>query len=121
YLYQTRLREAVGDRPVNPADWAPQISIDVEQWFRLKAQAEVAMMRTPPAPGEAFVLFSEDSTYGVVMEDRARAPNLAAVRELSFAIYNGGIGPADGEVWLNDIRLGAAYKEPGMASNFALN
>ncbi len=121
YLYQTRLREAVGDRPVNPADWAPQISIDFEQWFRLKAQAEVAMMRTPPAPGEAFVLFSEDSTYGVVMEDRARAPNLAAVRELSFAIYNGGIGPTDGEVWLNDIRLGAAYKEPGMASNFALN
>ncbi|HET9438706.1 MAG TPA: hypothetical protein VFO52_00960 [Longimicrobiales bacterium] len=120
YMFQTRLKPAVGDGNVTPADWAPQVVIDFEQWFRLKAQAEVAMMRTPPAGNEPFVLFSEDSTYAIVLEDRARAPNLAAVRELSFAVYNGALGPADGEVWLNDMRLGAAFKEPGMASNLSL-
>jgi hypothetical protein len=121
YLFQTRLKEAVGDRNVTGADWAPEITIDFEQWFQLKARAELELMRNPRTSGEPYVLFSDDSTYAVVLEDRARAPNLAAVRELSFAIYNDGIGSADGEVWLNDIRLKAAFKDPGMAGNVSVD
>ena len=34
-------------------------------------------------------VWSADSTYALVYENRARAPNLAAIRELSFAVYNG--------------------------------
>ena len=121
YMFQTRLRPAVGDRPVTQADWAPEIVVDFEEWFKLKAQAELELMRTPRTTSEPFILFSADSTYAVVMDDRARAPNLAAIRELSFAVYNGGIGAATGEVWLNDMRLDAAFKDPGMAGNFALD
>lgn len=121
YLYQTRLKDAVGDRAVTQADWAPEVVIDFEQWFKLKARAELELMRAPRTSNEPFVLFSDDSTYAVVMDDRARAPNLAAIRELSFAVYNGGIGAADGEVWLNDMRLDAAFKDPGMAGNFAMD
>ncbi|HEX6066736.1 MAG TPA: hypothetical protein VFZ04_21020, partial [Longimicrobiales bacterium] len=121
YLFQTRLREEVGDRNVASADWAPEIVIDFEQWFKLKARAELELMRNPRTSNEPFVLFSDDSTYAVVLEDRARAPNLAAVRELSFAVYNGGIASTDGEVWLNDVRLKAAFKDPGMAGNIAVD
>jgi hypothetical protein len=121
YLYQTRLRDAVGDRGVTTADWAPEVVIDFEQWFALKAKAELELMRNPRTSTEPFVMFSEDSTYAIVMEDRARAPNLAAVRELSFAIYNGDIATASGEVWLNDVRLRSALKDPGMAGNLALD
>ncbi|HEY0305406.1 MAG TPA: hypothetical protein VGC44_10540, partial [Longimicrobiales bacterium] len=121
YLYQTRLKDEVGDGNVTPTDWAPEISIDFEQWFKLKARAELELMRNPRTSNEPFVLWSDDSTYAVVLEDRARAPNLAAVRELSFAVYNGGIGSATGEIWLNDIRLRAAFKDPGMAGNIAVD
>jgi hypothetical protein len=121
YLFQTRLNPEVGERAVSQGDWMPEIIIDFEEWFRLKAEAEVTLMRTPPTTNEPFVLFNQDSTYAIVMEDRARAPNLAAVRELSFAIYNGALGAADGEVWLNDMRLGRAFKDPGMAMNVALD
>lgn len=116
YLFQTRLKEAVGNREVTEPDWAPEIVVDFEQWFALKARAELELMRNPRTSAEPFVLFSDDSTYAVVMEDRARAPNLAAVRELSFAVYNGGIGSADGEVWLNDMRLGSAFKDRSSSS-----
>ena len=121
YLFQTRLNDAVGNRAVMQGDWAPEVVIDFEQWFKLKARAELELMRAPRTTTDPFVLFSDDSTYAVVMEDRARAPNLAAIRELSFAVYNGGIGAADGEVWLNDMRLDAAFKDPGMAGNVAID
>jgi hypothetical protein len=121
YLFQTRLKAAIGDGNVTPADWLPQVTIDFEKWFDLKAKAELELLRQPRTGNEPFVLFSEDSTYAIVMEDRARAPNLAAIREVGFAIYNGGMGSADGEVWLNDVRLNAAFRDPGMAGNFALS
>lgn len=121
YMYQTRLNPEVGDRSATAADWTPEIVIDFEQWFKLKARAELELMRNPRTSNEPFVMFSDDSTYAVVLEDRARAPNLAAIRELSFGIYNGGLGSAAGEVWLNDIRLNAAFRDPGMAGNIALD
>ena len=119
YLFQTRLRNPVVGN-VTPADWLPQITIDFEKWFDLKAKAELEMLRSNRASNEPFVLFSEDSAYAIVMEDRARAPNLAAIREMSFAVYNGGIGSSEGEVWLNDVRLNAAFQDPGIAGNIAL-
>ena len=124
YFYQTRLNPEVSGAGVTPNDWLPQLSIDFEQWFELKAKAEVALLRgelTAPAPGQPYVLFSADSTYGIVLEDRARAPNLAAVRELAFGVYNGSTNVANGEVWLNDIRLGSAFRDAGVAGNVTLD
>ena len=119
YLFQTRLRPATGERPVTAADWTPELAIDVGQWLALKAEAEEALIRQG-AFTEPVVLWSADSTYGVVLEDRARAPNLAAVRELAFAVYNDGPAATDGEVWIDDIRLVEPDRDPGLAGNIDL-
>jgi cell surface protein SprA len=124
YFYQTKLSNAIGNGMVNPNDWLPQLTVDFAKWFDLKAKAELALIRgelTRPAPDQPFVMYSEDSTYGIVFEDRARAPNLAAVRELAFGVYNGSTNTESGEVWLNDIRLASAFRDPGVAGNMALD
>ncbi len=124
YLYQAKLNPAVGDRGVLSADWQPEITIDFEQWFALKARAEVALLRhelPTPAGNEPYVLYSADSTYAIVFEDRSRAPNLAAVRELAFAVYNGSSHDETGDVWLNDVRLGSAFRDGGMAGTVSMD
>jgi hypothetical protein len=119
YLFQTKLRPATGNRPVSPTDWTPEIVLDVGRWLELKALAEEALIRAPATA--QVVLWSADSSYAVVLEDRARAPNLAAIRELTFAVYNAGPAAAMGEVWIDDLRLDAPDQEPGMAGNVNLS
>ena len=101
--------------------WRPEVVIDFERWMALRSEAEELLITAPPPPGEPLVLWSEDSTYAVVLEERGRAPNLAAVREMGFAIYNAGGAPATGEVWLNDMRLGGAVRDPGFAGQVNLD
>jgi hypothetical protein len=120
YVYRTPLAPATGDR-VRSGDWAPEVVIDFDRWFELKVQAEVLLLTDPPPAGEPVVLWSADSIYGIVLEDRARAPNLAAVREMSFAVYNGGSLPASGEVWLNDMRLGEGVRDASGAGSLAVD
>ncbi|MGH7465464.1 MAG: hypothetical protein ACREK1_09840, partial [Longimicrobiales bacterium] len=120
YLYQSRLRPPTGPRAVTPADWMPEIVIDFEQWFTLKAQAEQLLIERGPRPAGVDTVWSADSTYAIVLQDRARAPNLAAVRELVFAVYNGATVPATGEIWIDDMRVGIPDTDPGAAGNVAL-
>lgn len=122
YLFQTPLRAATGQRPVITADWQPEIVIDFNRWIELKALAERRLIEQGPTIGMD-TIWSADSTYAIVLEDRARAPNLASIRELTFAVYNGGGVAVDGEVWLDDLRLTSVLRDPGMAGNvsFSLN
>ncbi|HUF69212.1 MAG TPA: cell surface protein SprA [Longimicrobiales bacterium] len=115
YLYRTALPAAIGDRDANPGDWSPEILIDFERWFELRARAAERQARGIAAAIDT--VWSADSTYAVVLEDQARAPNLAAVREFSIAVHNGDGIPIDGEVWINDIRLDLAVRDPGGAAN----
>jgi hypothetical protein len=121
YLYQTRLHPATGDRPATGSDWLPELIIDFQQWFDLKAQAERLLIERGPRTAGVDTLWSADSTYGLVLEDRARAPNLAAVRELVFAVYNGAGGPTNGEVWINEMRVGIPDTEPGGAGTIVVD
>jgi hypothetical protein len=121
YLYQSRLRPPTGPRAAQPGDWLPEIIIDFQQWFNLKAEAERLLIERGPRTAGVDTLWSADSTYAVVLQDRARAPNLAAVRELVFAVYNGGATPADGEIWINDMRVGLPEAKPGGAGTIALD
>jgi hypothetical protein len=121
YLYQTPLRPATGPRAATAADWAPEIVIDFQQWWNLKAQAERLLIERGPRTVGADTLWSADSTYALVLEDRARAPNLAAVRELVFAVYNGGDFVTTGEVWIDELRVSAPDRDPGAAGNIALD
>src|SRR5690606_25862435 len=115
YLFQTRLNPSLNGGAVTADAWRPEIVIDFDRWIALRSEAEQLLITAPPPPGEPLVLWSPDSAYAVVLEERGRAPNLAAVREISFAIYNAGGAPASGEVWLNDMRLGGAMRDPGYA------
>ncbi|MEX0907762.1 MAG: hypothetical protein WD054_05485, partial [Gemmatimonadota bacterium] len=119
YLYQSPLRPATGPRAASPADWLPEMVIDVQQWLELKVAAERRLIERGSAGIDT--LWSADSTYALVLEDRARAPNLAAVRELAFAIYNGGNVPATGEVWIDELRVAQPDTKPGAAGNIALD
>ncbi len=120
YLYRTRLKAGRDGGAVQPADWLPELVIDFEQWYALRAEAERVLSERGPS-SEPVEVWSVDSTYAVVLQDRARGPNLAAVREISFAVHNGRALPSSGEVWLNDVRLGGAVTEPGLAGRLEMD
>ncbi|HSL70429.1 MAG TPA: hypothetical protein VK864_09315, partial [Longimicrobiales bacterium] len=115
YLYRSPLKP-VQAGAVNAADWLPELTIEFDRWFELREQAEQLLATGVTAPaGQSLAVWSADSTYAIVFEDRARAPNLAAMRELSFAVYNGGAAFTEAELWLDDMRLSAPFKDPGTA------
>ncbi|MEJ2186958.1 MAG: hypothetical protein P8Z36_13590, partial [Gemmatimonadota bacterium] len=121
YLYRTRLSSALGGGRVSPQDWLPELVIQFDEWYALRARAERLLANRDSTATGPLAVWSQDSTYAVVLEDRARAPNLAAVRELSFAVYNGSGTPAAGEVWLDDLRLGGAVHTPALAGRLDMN
>jgi len=98
-----------------PADWGPEVVIEFDRWIRLRAEAERRLAERPASAREPLVVWDDDGAHAIVLTDRGRAPNLAAVREISIGVWNGGHAPADGEVWINDIRLAAADRRPGLA------
>jgi hypothetical protein len=121
YLFRTPLKPATGARAVTDVDWLPEVVIEFEPWLELKARAERALLERAGAGAPADTLWSDDGRYAIVFEDRARAPNLAAVRELGFAVYNAGGATASGELWIDDLRLGGAVRDAGAASHVALD
>ena len=124
YLYRTRLPPAPDQNQILPEDWLPEISVDFEKWIDLRRQAEESLIFFDArAPGDPPIeVWSQDSTYAVVLQDRARAPNLAAVREVSVGVWNQG-GPfgTAGEVWINEMRLSSPLRDAGLASHLALD
>jgi hypothetical protein len=118
YLFQTKLHPATGARAATPADWMPEVIIDFDRWIDLKAEAEERNILRGGIGRDT--VWSADSTYAVVLEDRARAPNLSAVREIVLAVYNSGDAPADGEVWIDELRLAAPLRDAGMAGGVSM-
>ena len=124
YLFRTPLQPTSGSGGVVPDDWLPQVVIDFDEWFDLRRRAEEALLLTPRGPGDPPVtVWASDSTYAVVLKDRGRAPNLAAVRELSMGVWNEGMLPMSGEIWINELRLGQSVRDAGLATSldFALD
>ncbi len=115
YLYRTPLRPPIrGD--VTRADWTPEVVVDFGVFQELRTRAEEALALNPREPGDPpLTLWARDSTYAVVVRDRGRAPNLAAVRELSMGIWNQGPAMVDGEVWVNELRLSRGVTDAGLA------
>jgi hypothetical protein len=119
YVYQTPLEPVRDPAGVVREDWLPERVVAFDEWLALKAEAERRLVEEPGVG--SMEVWSEDGTYGIVLEDRARAPNLAAVRELSFAVYNRRTGETSGEVWLNDIRLNVGVRDVGLAGRVGIN
>lgn len=116
YLFRTRRPEAPPGQGVSPTDWLPEVIVEFDQWLALRREAEEAIIREPPGPGAPpLEVWSADSTYAVFLKDRARAPNLAAVREVSMGVWNAGSLPLEGVVWVNDLRLDQPLRDTGLA------
>ncbi len=117
YMYRTRLDPADVAGQVGEGDWLPEVVIDFEPWLRLRREAEERLVLEPGLARDApLVLWSSDSTYSVVMQDRGRAPNLASVREISLGVTNGSHMPITGEVWVDELRLSRGIRDAGLAS-----
>ena len=119
YIFRSSLHPVTTPAGVSAGDWLPERVVAVDEWLALKAEAERRMAED--RDGGPLVLWSDDGRYGIVVEDRARAPNLAAVRELSLAVYNRGGGDTQGEVWINDLRLGDGSTGPGLAGRMNMD
>ncbi len=117
YMYRTPLELADTPGRVHEGDWVPEVVIDFDEWLRLRREAEERLIRDPPRPGaQPVVVWSADSTYSVVLQDRGRAPNLAQVREMSLGVLNETGGPVSGEFWVDELRLSRGFREAGMVS-----
>ncbi|MGE0157828.1 MAG: hypothetical protein AB7T31_00375 [Gemmatimonadales bacterium] len=122
YLYRTVLPEPSGAGGVTAADWLPEIRIDFQEWYDLRLRAETELYLGAGGPGlPPLQIWSADSTYAVVLNGRGRAPNLAAVREISMGVYNRGALPSTGEIWIDELRLGSSVRDPGLAGSIDLD
>ena len=116
YLFKTQRPEAPPGDGISSTDWVPEVLVDFERWLALRREAEEDLIRNPPSPGgPPLAVWSSDSTYAVFLKDRARAPNLAAVREVSMGLWNPGQVPIDGTVWVNELRLARPLQDSGFA------
>lgn len=117
YMYRTRLDPS--DRPgtVTEEDWLPEVVIRFDEWLALRRTAEERLILEPRMPGDPpLELWSADSTYAVVLQDRGRAPNLASVREISLGVINHTGAPISGEVWVDELRLASGIRDGGLVS-----
>jgi len=122
YLYRTRLERVPDPAAVSPGDWLPEVVVDFDEWLDLRSRAEELLIAEPPSPGDSpLVLWSADSTHAIVIRDRARAPSLASVRELSLGVWNEGEFVTSGEVWINEFRLSQGVTDPGYAGYMNLD
>lgn len=119
YLYRTRLPPARGSGAVRQEDWLPEVVVEFEPWLELRRRAEERLILEPRSPGDPpLVLWSADSAYAVVLQDRGRAPNLASVRELSLGVANETGAVVSGEVWVDELRLTRGLRDAGLVSAF---
>ena len=117
YLFRTRLDPVGTPGAVREEEWLPEVVIDFEEWLKLRRDAEVRFVGEPRMAGDPpLVLWSADSAYAIVMQDRGRAPNLASVREMSLGVMNETGVPLSGEVWVDELRLSRGIRDAGLVS-----
>ncbi len=141
YLYRTPLNGGA-DRSA----WLPEIRVDFEQIFRLRAEIQNAYLQgrsrnsctgldsilianTPlPQNGNRYVACN-DGYIAYTSDPGVTPPNLAAVQELAVGMIRTGIGgsfrpiaPGDTlELWVDDIRLGGVVDAAGFAGQLAVS
>ena len=98
-------RTGSGGPGVTPADWEPEIRIGFDRWFELRLTAEAQLAELGGTPIDFVEFLSIVFIVVVVLKDRGRAPNLAAVREMSMGVWNGGSTVSTGEIWVNEPRI----------------
>ncbi|HSG81986.1 MAG TPA: hypothetical protein VLC48_07045, partial [Gemmatimonadota bacterium] len=108
--------------------WLPEIRIDLNVFIALRTRAEEILLLQEGLLEDSVlevwdvdVFEDADSSYAVLISQRSRAANLAAVRQVSLAIHNTGATPATGELWVDDIRLDAPTDNVGIVGRVNAN
>jgi hypothetical protein len=120
YLYRTHARSTT---------WDPEIVVDFQQWFALRAQIEQAFLAgQPPSGGAAcggdtLAYVACSGPYLVQVRNPLVAPpNLTRVQELAVGVVRDSGSSADSvELWVDDIRLAEVEDTPGWAGAVNLN
>jgi len=131
YLFQTELDEVppgTSGEALRRA-WLPELTIELDRFIALRARAEDIMLRQGGLPGDSALkiwdvdVFPDgDSTYAIVIGQRSRAPNLAAIRQVSLGAHNAGLDPlVSGELWVDDLRLDLPVDEPGLVGRIDMD
>lgn len=144
YLYRTPVGGGSGQ-----AAWLPEVRIDFEKFFALRAQLQNAFLQNSPdslaCHGADSLLIARSGLPGGVdirryaacsngymvytVDPNISAPNLAAVQDLAVGMIrvdSGGIGagrvvPGDTlELWVDDMRLTKVDNTPGYAAQVGL-
>lgn len=128
------------------AAWLPEIEVDFERLFRLRAEIQNAYLQgserntctgldsaivanTPmPSRGTRYVACS-DGYIAYTSDPGVNPPNLAAVQELAVGMLRVRVGsaakpiaPGDTmELWVDDIRLGGVVDDAGFAGQLAVS
>jgi hypothetical protein len=131
YLYRTELPEVPPgtEGEALRRAWLPEITIDLDRFIALRARAEDIMLRQGGLPGDSALkiwdvdVFPDgDSTYAIVIGQRSRAPNLAAIRQVSLGAHNAGLDPfTSGELWVDDLRLDLPVDDAGMVGRIDMD
>jgi hypothetical protein len=145
YLYRTPVQAGSGQ-----AAWLPEVRVDFEKFFALRAQLQNAFLQNSPdslaCHGADSVLIARSGLpagvsirrYAVckggymvyTVDPNISAPNLAAVQDLAVGmvrIDSGGLGaarvlPGDTlELWVDDMRLTNVDNTPGYAAQIGLS
>ncbi len=142
YMYRTPLNGGV-----TRAAWLPEIRVDFQKFFALRAQIQNAFLAGSKANTctgvDSVLIASTPASIGVSSQGRyaacadgyiaytiapgSSAPNLASVQELAVGMVRVTEGsgirpivPGDTlELWVNDIRLADVVDEMGFAGQFA--
>jgi hypothetical protein len=143
YLYRTPLNGGDGQ-----AGWLPEIRIDFNRFYNLRAKIQTALIRglpsiqcqgldsilianTPLPPGvtpQSRYAACEDGYIVYTIDPGINAPNLAAVQELAAGMIRvslgGGLRPINPtdtlELWVDDIRLGGVEASAGFAGQIGV-
>ncbi|HSE27685.1 MAG TPA: hypothetical protein VLA95_05605 [Gemmatimonadales bacterium] len=105
--------------------WVPEIAIDLDVWRRLRGETEGRWLRGEPPSGAAECGYGDPEAWVAcegpylvhVRDPDVGPPNLAAVQEVSAAIWRASAGTAatGAELWIDDIRMARPVSEIGAA------
>jgi hypothetical protein len=115
--------------PVGTTTWLPEVVVDFNRWFQLRASIETRFLSgqgpggAPTCGGDTLAYVACDGPYLVHVRDPAVAPpNLTRVQELAVGfVRDSGVATDTSELWVDDIRLTGVVNTPGYAGAVTLN
>ncbi|MFI5207861.1 MAG: cell surface protein SprA [Gemmatimonadales bacterium] len=120
YMYRTN---------ASSTTWLPEVVVDFQPWFLLRAQIEKDFLEGKPPSGAAqcggdtLAYVACSGPYLVhVLNPAVSPPNLTQVQELAVGfVRDSGVATDSAEVWVDDIRLSGVVNDAGYAGAVSLD